>query len=99
MGNFYRDNDDIQFLFQHINVGRLAALIEDNFRFTGECDYAPENAEEAVQNYDMVLNSLGELSADFIAPRAEDVDRQGNILNPDGSVTRAAGNRPRPLRS
>jgi hypothetical protein len=39
----------------------------------------------------MVLDSLGELSADFIAPRAEDVDRQGNTLNEDGSVTYANG--------
>jgi alkylation response protein AidB-like acyl-CoA dehydrogenase len=31
------------------------------------------------------------LAADFIAPRAEDVDRQGNILNEDGSVTRPKG--------
>jgi len=91
MGNFYRDNDDIQFLFQHINLGQLASIIEEDFRFGGEFDYAPDNAEEAVQNYDMVLEALGELSADFIAPWAEDVDRQGNTLNEDGTVTRAQG--------
>ena len=91
MGNFYRDNDDIQFLFQHINLGQLAATVEEGFRFSAEFDYAPENADEAIQNYDMVLDALGELSADFIAPRAEDVDREGNTLNEDGSVTRAQG--------
>ncbi len=91
MANFYRDNDDIQFLFRHIDTGKLAELVEDNFKFGGEFDYAPANAEEAIQNYDMVLDSLGQLCGDFIAPRAEDVDRQGNILNEDGSVTRAEG--------
>jgi len=91
MGNFYRDNDDIQFLFRHINVGELADAFEEGFRFAGEFDYAPAGAAEAVRNYDMVLESLGELGADFIAPRAEDIDRQGNILNEDGSVTRAQG--------
>jgi len=91
MGNFYRDNDDIQFLFRHINLGELAEAFEEGFRFAGEFDYAPAGIEEAVQNYDMVLESLGELGADFIAPRAEDVDRQGNVLNADGSVTRAEG--------
>jgi len=91
MGNFYRDNDDIQFLFQHINLGPLAALIEEDFRFSSEFDYAPDSTEEAVQNYDMVLDALGELSADFIAPRAEGVDREGNTLNEDGTVTRAKG--------
>ncbi len=91
MGNFYRDNDDIQFLFKHIDLAPLATVIEEGFRFAEEFDYAPSDAEEAVQNYDMVLESLGELGADFIAPRAEDVDRQGNQLNEDGSVTRAQG--------
>ena len=91
MGNFYRDNDDIQFLFRHIDLKGLAEAFEEGFRFAGQFDYAPADAEEAVRNYDMVLDSLGELSADFIAPRAEDVDRQGNTLNEDGSVTRAAG--------
>jgi len=91
MGNFYRDNDDIQFLFRHINVEELADAFEEGFRFAGEFDYAPTGAAEAVRNYDMVLESLGELGADFIAPRAEDIDRQGNILNEDGSVTRAQG--------
>lgn len=79
------------FLFRHIDLGRLAQICEEEFRFAGEFDTAPANAEEAKQNYEMVLNSLGELSAEFIAPRAEDVDRQGNMLNEDGSVTRAMG--------
>jgi len=91
MSNFYRDNDDIQFLFKHIDLGRLAAICEENFKFSTDFDYAPANADEAIQNYDMVLDSLGQLSADFIAPRAEDVDRQGNILNEDGSVNRPKG--------
>lgn len=91
MGNFYRDNDDIQFLFKHIDLERLASLFEEGFRFTEDFDYAPSNADEAVQNYDMVLDALGELSADFIAPRSESVDREGNTLNDDGTVTRAQG--------
>jgi alkylation response protein AidB-like acyl-CoA dehydrogenase len=91
MANFYKDNDDIQFLIKHIDVGRLAELAEDGFRFAAEFDFAPADSDEAVENYRMVLDSLGQLSGDFIAPRAEDVDRQGNILNADGSVTYAKG--------
>jgi alkylation response protein AidB-like acyl-CoA dehydrogenase len=91
MANFYRDNDDIQFLFKHIDLGKLAAICEEDFKFADEFDYAPANGDEAVQNYDMVLETLGQLAADLIAPRAEDVDRQGNTLNEDGSVTRPAG--------
>ena len=91
MPNFYRDNDDIQFLFRHTEPAKLAAICEADFKFADEFDYAPADADEAVQNYDMVLDSLGQLSADFIAPRAEDVDRQGNTLNEDGTVTYAKG--------
>ena len=91
MANFYRDNDDIQFLFRHIDLHKLAELQEDGFRFAGEFDYAPADADEAIQNYDLVLDSLGQLSGDFIAPRAEDIDREGNTLNENGAVTYAKG--------
>ena len=91
MTNFYIDNSDIQFLFRHINLGEIARIAEENFKFAGEFDYAPANTDQAIQNYDMVLESLGQLSGDFIAPRAESVDRDGNILNEDGTVTYAKG--------
>jgi len=91
MANFYRDNEDIQFLFRHIDPRELAGICEENFKFAKDFDYAPADADEAARNYDMVLDSLGQLSAEFIAPRAEDVDRQGNKLNEDGSVTYAKG--------
>ncbi|NLZ04619.1 MAG: acyl-CoA dehydrogenase [Phycisphaerae bacterium] len=91
MGNFYKDNDDIRFLFQHLDLAQLAGLCEEGYRFAEEFDYAPSDGDEAVQNYEMVLDAMGELSADFIAPRAESVDREGNTLNEDGTVTRAKG--------
>ena len=91
MSNFYKDNNDIQFLFRHIDLSSLAQMCEEDFKFAAEFDSAPANTDEAVQNYNLVLDSLGQLSGDFIAPRAEDVDRQGNVLNLDGSVTRAKG--------
>jgi alkylation response protein AidB-like acyl-CoA dehydrogenase len=91
MANFYSDNNDIQFLFRHMDLSTSAEICEEGFKFAGEFDYAPADADEAIKNYEMVLDSLGELCAEFIAPRAEDVDREGNILNADGTVTRAKG--------
>jgi alkylation response protein AidB-like acyl-CoA dehydrogenase len=91
MANFYRDNDDIQFLFRHAELDALARICEQDFKFSSEFDYAPASTEEAIENYDMVLESLGQLSGDFIAPRAEDVDREGNTLGEDGSVRRPEG--------
>jgi len=91
MGNFYSDNNDIKFLFRHVDLGTSAEISEEGFKFAGEFDHAPVDADEAIQNYEMVVNSLGKLCAEFIAPRAEGVDREGNVLNENGAVTRARG--------
>ena len=91
MANFYKDNDDIQFLVKHMDMEELATYCEDGFRFSEEFDHAPADAAEAVVNYDLILNSVGELSGDFIAPRGEDIDRQGSTHNEDGSVSYADG--------
>ncbi|MDH7598066.1 MAG: acyl-CoA dehydrogenase family protein [Sedimentisphaerales bacterium] len=91
MANFFTDNDDLRFLFDHLDLKGIATLNEEGFRFAKEFDYAPQDPQEAVENYRMVLTWLGQLCGDFIAPRAESVDREGNRLNPDGTVTRPKG--------
>jgi len=91
MANFYTDNDDIRFLFGHMDIRRIAAIAEEDFRFAEEFDFAPENADDAVDNYERILTTLGELAGDVIAPTADETDRAGNTLNEDGSVTYAPG--------
>jgi len=91
MANFFTDNNDIRFLFRHIDLAAIAELQEEGFKFAKDFDYAPADANESIVNYEMVLESLGRLSGEFIAPRAEEVDRQGNTLNADGSVSYAQG--------
>ncbi len=91
MANFYRDNDDIQFLMRHMDIGSIADIAEEGFKFAKEFDYAPADTAEAIENYDLVLQSLGRLSGDFVAPRSEDIDKQGSRLNEDGTVSYADG--------
>jgi len=91
MANFFTDNDDIRFLFGHLDLARVSTIVEENFRFHEEFDFAPENVEDAVDNYRRILESLGELAAEDIAPTAEETDLVGNQLNEDGTVTRAPG--------
>ncbi len=50
-------------------------------------DYAPVDSLDAVDNYRRTLEIVGAVSADTIAPNAEQVDREGNTLNEDGTVT------------
>ena len=64
MANFYRDNNDIQFLFKHMDLVTPAELCEEGFKFPNEFECAPADADEAIQNYDMVLDTLKEQLAD-----------------------------------
>jgi alkylation response protein AidB-like acyl-CoA dehydrogenase len=91
MGNFYKDNEDIQFLFRHLDLGKVADLQEEGFKHAGAFETAPANAVEAITNYELVLQSVGQLSAEYIAPRSEGIDHEGNTLNPDGTVSYAKG--------
>ncbi|OHB51921.1 MAG: acyl-CoA dehydrogenase, partial [Planctomycetes bacterium GWF2_41_51] len=91
MANFYKDNEDILFLFKHLDIPGVADVMEEGFKFAKEFDYAPANAAEAIENYDLVLDSVGKLSGDFIWPRSEGIDRQGSHLGEDGKVTYADG--------
>lgn len=89
MGNFFLDNEDIQFLFDHIDVATVAAVQEDHFTQTDGpgSEYAPVDAADAIDNYRRVLEIIGDIAANSIAPRAEQIDAEGNTLNGDGTVT------------
>ena len=88
MANFFLDNEDIQFLFNHIDLGELARIQEDGFAAgNGRDDYGPTDAADAVDNYRRILTIIGEVAGEMIAPNAETVDREGNTLNDDGTVT------------
>ncbi len=91
MANFFTDNEDIVFNFNTLNLKQVADIMEDGYRYASEYDYAPENADDAVDNYRRILTMLGELSAEFIEPNAEDVDREGSHLQEDGKVKYADG--------
>ena len=91
MANFYTDNEDIQFLFKHMDLARLATLNEENFRFAKEFDFAPADAADAVDNYNRILTTIGEIVGERVSQTSADTDTVGNILNADGSVTYTAG--------
>ena len=87
--NFFDDNDDIQFLFEHIDLAELATEQEEGFTNhdgPGK-EIAPRDAADAIDNYRRILRIVGDIAANHIAPRAEQVDLEGNTLNPDGTVT------------
>lgn len=86
MGNYFLDNQDIQFLFEHINLADIAEIQELHAE-NGQADYCPLDSADTVDNYRRTLDIVGAVAADTIAPNAEQVDREGNTLNEDGTVT------------
>ena len=90
--NFYADNQDIRFHLLQPDFHDIVELREDGFGETDEFPYAPDDVEDAVDSYDRTLEMVGELCAEHIAPRAEDVDLEGPTLK-DGRVEYAAGTR------
>lgn len=89
MANYFLDNDDIRFLFDHIDLGELAKIQEDDFVHASNngTGYAPLDAADAVDNYHRVLEIVGEVAGEMIARNAEQIDHEGNTLNDDGTVT------------
>jgi alkylation response protein AidB-like acyl-CoA dehydrogenase len=90
MSNFFTENSDIVFHFENLNIEEIVALIENNYEESKEYNYAPTNYEDAVENYQKILEIVGEIAADFIAARASDVDEEGNKII-DGKVVYAKG--------
>ena len=88
MPNFFLDNDDIRYLFDHVNLAELARIQEDGFKTGRNGDpAAPVDEADAIDNYRRILTIAGDVAGNTIAPRAEQVDHEGHQLNEDGTVT------------
>lgn len=90
MANFYTDNPDLKHHLTHPMMQKIVALKERDYSDAEKFDYAPFNFDDAMDNYDKVLEIVGDLCANIIAGNAEDVDHEGPTLK-DGRVSYAAG--------
>ena len=91
MSNFYSDNADIAKTIDALDLTEVATLLEEDFKFAKEYDFAPTSADDAIDNYERALDICGDITGNLIAPTAEETDKVGNILNEDGSVTYTPG--------
>ena len=69
----------------------IVAAAEDNYAHAKDFPDAPINFEDAMENYKKVLEVIGDLAANRIAPRAPEVDHEGATLH-DGIVIVREGN-------
>ena len=92
MANFYTDNPDLKHHLNHPLMQKIVELKERNFSDAEKFDYAPRNFEDAMDNYDKVLEIVGDLCGGLIAENAEGVDHQGascadgHAIYADGTV-------------
>lgn len=77
MANFYTDNPDLKHHLTHPLMEKIVALKERNYTDAEKYDYSPLDYADAQDSYDKVLEIVGEICGDIIAPNAEDVDHQG----------------------
>ncbi len=77
MANFYNDNPALKHHLTHPLMEKIVALKERNYSEADKFDYAPFNFDDAMDSYDKVLDIVGEITGNIIAPNAEDVDHQG----------------------
>ena len=77
MANFFLDNKDLQFQLGNPELRKIVELKERNFTLKDRYELAPQNFEDAMDNYRRVLEIAGEVCGDVIAPNAEGVDHEG----------------------
>ena len=90
MANFYTDNPDLKLHLSHPLMEKIVALKERNYSEAEKFDYAPTDFADAMDNYDKVLEIVGDLCGNIIAGNAEDVDHQGPRVE-NGRVIYADG--------
>ncbi len=90
MANFYLDTPSLRHHLHHPLMRRIVELKEREFKDKDEYDYAPIDFDDAMDSYERVLEMVGEISAEVIAPNAESVDQEGPTVA-NGRVTYARG--------
>ena len=90
MANFYLDTPALKYHLNHPLMRRIVELKERNFRDKDKYDYAPVDFEDAMDSYSKVLEIVGEICGDIIAPNAESVDKEGASCG-DGHAYYAEG--------
>ena len=77
MANHYTEHPELRFELNHPLMQRIVELKERGFRDKDEFDTAPLDHADAMDNYDRVLDIVGEIAGTTIAENAEGVDLEG----------------------
>ncbi|RXE75010.1 acyl-CoA dehydrogenase [Muribaculaceae bacterium Isolate-013 (NCI)] len=90
MANYYTDNPALKLHLNHPMMQKIVGLKERDYTDAEKFDYAPVDFADAMDNYNRVLEIVGELCGTTIADNTEGVDHEGPTVA-DGRVTYASG--------
>ena len=88
--NYYSENPVLKFQLSHPLMEKIVKLKENNFEYAKNEPVAPLNLEDAIDSYDKVMEIVGEICSEVIAPNAESVDMEGTRVE-NGRVVYAQG--------
>lgn len=77
MANYYKDHPELEFHLHHPLMKRIVELKERNFADKDTYDDAPVDFDDAMENYDRLLDIMGDIAANIIEPNSEAVDLEG----------------------
>jgi hypothetical protein len=75
--NFFLDNPDLQFRLEHLDLSEIVQVKEKGYQYHSQHPSAPASYADALENYRLMLEVLGDICARIIAPRAAEADEQG----------------------
>ncbi len=78
MTNYYSDIPEIKFELENNSLmQRIVELKERGFEDKDKYEDAPQDFADAMDSYDKVLEIVGDITANVVAPNAEEVDAEG----------------------
>ncbi|MDO4184947.1 MAG: Acyl-CoA dehydrogenase C-terminal domain-containing protein [Bacteroidales bacterium] len=80
MANYYSDYPELKFHLTHPLMEHIVELKERGYADKEQYEDAPVDYNDAIENYDRVLEIAGDIAANIIEPNSESVDIEGPHL-------------------
>ena len=80
MANYYTDHPELEFHLHHPLMKRIVELKERNFADKDTFEDAPVDYNDAIDNYNHLLEIMGDITANIVEPNSESVDLEGPHL-------------------
>ena len=80
MANYYTDHPELEYHLHHPLMKRIVELKERNFADKDTFEDAPVDYNDAIDNYNHLLEIMGDITANIMEPNSESIDLEGPHL-------------------